>query len=475
MALNINDSRAPGAGGTAPGGAAVTLSYDRGSVLLTGSRPASREPYAAYLQWDARVGAHRCLAIHYRALVRDLVRREVPFRDETPRYPQLELDGASLPEPYPYQREALTAWSRGKRGTVELPTGSGKTQLALRAILEVSRGTLVLVPTLDLVSQWCAALEGAFGVVPGAIGGGSFEVEPLTVCTYASAHRHAAEFGDRFGLAVFDECHHLAGAGYAGIADVLIAPYRLGLSATLERPDQRHLLLEGLVGPVVFSKPIGELSGRYLADYDVRVIHADLDAAERRAYREARKTYLDFARARGIAMSSAGDWQRFVFAAARGAEGRAALDAYFRQKRIAFTAEAKFRVCADLLHRHQGDRTIIFTNDNATAYEVSRRFLLPIITHQTRIAERREILARFREGAWPAVVTSKVLNEGVDVPAAGVAVILSGNASVREHVQRLGRILRRHGDKRAVLYEVLTRDTAEEFTSQRRRRHDAYR
>ena len=61
------------------------------------------------------------------------------------------------------------------------------------------------------------------------------------------------------------------------------------------------------------------------------------------------------------------------------------------------------------------------------------------------------------------------------MPAAGVAVILSGNASVREHVQRLGRILRRHGDKRAVLYEVLTRDTAEESTSQRRRRHDAYR
>ncbi len=192
MALNINDSRAPGAGGTAPGGAAVTLSYDRGSVLLSGPRSVSLESAAAYLKWDARVGAHRSLAIHYRALVRELVRREVPYRDETPRYPQLELDGASLPEPYPYQREALTAWSRGKRGTVELPTGSGKTQLALRAILAVGRGTLVLVPTLDLVSQWCAALEGAFGVVPGAIGGGSFEVQPLTVCTYASAHRHAA-------------------------------------------------------------------------------------------------------------------------------------------------------------------------------------------------------------------------------------------------------------------------------------------
>ncbi len=118
---------------------------------------------------------------------------------------------------------------------------------------------------------------------------------------------------------------------------------------------------------------------------------------------------------------------------------------------------------------------LIFTNDNRTAYQVSTRFLLPLITHQTRVAERRAILANFAGGRWPALVTSKVLNEGVDVPAAGVAVILSGNASVREHVQRLGRILRRDGDKEAVLYEVLTRGTMEEGTSQRRRRHDAYR
>jgi superfamily II DNA or RNA helicase len=78
------------------------------------------------------------------------------------------------------------------------------------------------------------------------------------------------------------------------------------------------------------------------------------------------------------------------------------------------------------------------------------------------------------------VVTSKVLNEGVDVPQAGVAVIVSGNASVREHVQRLGRILRRGraadgSEKRAVLYELLTRATTEQATSERRRQHEAYR
>jgi superfamily II DNA or RNA helicase len=63
----------------------------------------------------------------------------------------------------------------------------------------------------------------------------------------------------------------------------------------------------------------------------------------------------------------------------------------------------------------------------------------------------------------------------VNVPDANVAIILSGTGSVREHVQRLGRVLRRKEGKRAVLYEVITERTVEERVSGRRREHDAYR
>jgi superfamily II DNA or RNA helicase len=124
---------------------------------------------------------------------------------------------------------------------------------------------------------------------------------------------------------------------------------------------------------------------------------------------------------------------------------------------------------------HRADRSIVFTEDNATAYLVSRRFLVPAITHQTKVKERSAILSALAAGTIGAVVTSKVLNEGVDVPDANVAVVLSGSGSVREHVQRLGRILRKKDGKRAVLYELVTANTTEELTSDRRREHDAYR
>ena len=69
-----------------------------------------------------------------------------------------------------------------------------------------------------------------------------------------------------------------------------------------------------------------------------------------------------------------------------------------------------------------------------------------------------------------------VLTEATEMafPEANVAIVLSGSGSVREHVQRLGRILRSAKDKTAILYEIVAKGTNETFTSERRRRHDAF-
>ncbi|MCA9958911.1 MAG: hypothetical protein KC443_07750, partial [Anaerolineales bacterium] len=94
--------------------------------------------------------------------------------------------------------------------------------------------------------------------------------------------------------------------------------------------------------------------------------------------------------------------------------------------------------------------------------------------HQTKVAERKAILDGFRNGQYRAIVTSKVLNEGVDVPEAKVAVVLGGSATAREYVQRLGRVLRKHGNQEAVLYEVIARGTVDEGIVQRRQQRVKY-
>ena len=93
----------------------------------------------------------------------------------------------------------------------------------------------------------------------------------------------------------------------------------------------------------------------------------------------------------------------------------------------------------------------------------------------TAASDRDAAVQDLRDGAVQVVFTVDVFNEGVDVPEANVAVVLSGSASVREHVQRLGRVLRAREGKRALLYELVTAGTTETSTSARRRDHSAYR
>jgi superfamily II DNA or RNA helicase len=140
-------------------------------------------------------------------------------------------------------------------------------------------------------------------------------------------------------------------------------------------------------------------------------------------------------------MSDPRGWNQFVMRASQSSAGVRALKAYRRQRELSLAAAEKARAPRSATALHRKDRVLVFTQDNATAY--AGRQALPFAHHHApnEVKERSEILERFSDGRYGAVVTSKVLNEGVDVPDANVAVVISGSGSVREHVQRLGRVL----------------------------------
>ena len=378
--------------------------------------------------------------------------------------------------PRPHQKEALKRWQdAGCKGIAALPTGSGKTILAVMAIAAVQRRTIVLVPTIDLLTQWAAVLERFFKVPVGMLGGGSRQIEALTVSTYDSAVLNMEFIGNRFGFLIADECHHLPAPETRLGASLCIAPYRLGLSATPELPPDRMEIMQNLLGEIVCQVNIDELEGKVLSPYEVKHWEIPLDPQEFDLYQSARKYYLDFIRRNGIDFRQESGWSHFLALAGRSAEGRLAFRAFLDQRRLARGGEAKIRALWEILRRHAGERIIIFTADNGAAYELGRRFCLPVMTHLTKAAERKEFLDKFREGTYPVLVTNRVLNEGVDVPAAAVGIILAGTGSVREHVQRLGRVLRAApGKPQAILYELVSAGTSEESVSTRRRAHRAY-
>ncbi len=450
-------------------GRTPTLTYDRGTLIL--HPPPRGKGWMEFAHWDDRVEKFRIPAHQYRALVETLRAEQVTFDDQAQTFQPLDLAPKMAMEPYPHQREALAAWVGNRwRGVVVLPTASGKTYLAQMAMQATPRSTLITVPTLDLMHQWYAHLEAAFpDVEVGLLGGGSKDRSPILVATYDSAAIHAESLGNQYALLICDECHHLPSDFNRVIAEYSIAPYRLGLTATPDRADGRHEDLAHLLGPVVYEKSAADLSGQALAPFEIVPIKVKLSNQERHRYDHLIAQRNRFLQEANIWLSSAQGWQRFVRASAQSQAGRRAMLAHREAKTIALGTEGKLRVLEDLLAQHHPERSLIFTNDNATVYRISQTFLIPAITHQTPVKERHAILQAFRQGDYPTLVVSHVLNEGVDVPDARIAILLSGSGSTREYVQRLGRILRRgSGNKQAILYEVVAEETTEEAISQRR-------
>ena len=459
----------------------VRLRYENGTIRVDGDGAEALEALS-FVRRDDRSESYRAPAVRY-AVLRETCRdRSLPLADEVLDAPAVEGLSTTY-ELRGYQAAALSAWhDAGDRGVVELPTGSGKTVVGVGAMVDRGASTLVVVPTVDLLEQWERELEAEFDRPIGRLGGGEQRVEAVTVATYDSAYLRADELGDRFELLVFDEVHHLGGEGYRDVARLSAAPARLGLTATFERPDGAHEAVEELVGSVVYRLDADDLAGEHLADYDIKRLEVELTDEERDRYEQHQGTFTDYLRESGLQLRSGSDYQELVKRSGSDPRAREALLAKQRAREVMMNADRKMAALSDLLERHREDRVIVFTAYTDLVYDIAEQFLIPPVTAETGAAERREILERFRRGEYSRVVAANVLDEGVDVPDANVAVVLSGSGSEREFTQRLGRILRPKADDaatdgtndaapagRALLYEVVTAETAEERVARRRR------
>jgi len=444
--------------------------YFQGGTLVLRDVNAQERPPAPFKLIKER---WRCEGYHYGTVLPYL--REQDVRDTVPRWQPLNLKMQEGREPHDYQVAALAAWDQAdRRGSIVLPTGAGKTFVAIQAINRVNRSTLVVAPTIDLLHQWYARLVNAFACEVGVYYGGEKKVLPLTVTTYHSAGDLMAEQGNAFKLLIFDEVHHLPAPTWGEAALMAPAPFRLGLTATYpedHEQTQGRWRVDDLVGPIVYTKRIEDLVGHQLAHYRTQRLRIDLSPEERARYDADYAIYIGFVRSRQLQRSYGPAWLlELMRLSSIDTHARRAMLARQRLLQLLASCGGKFTALDGLLREYTTERVLVFTEHNAMVYDIACRHLVPAITHETNAAERKHILDGFQTGHYRVIVTSRVLNEGVDVPEAKVAIVLGGTSGAREYVQRLGRVLRKVENKQAVLFEVIARKTIEEGKAQRRRR-----
>lgn len=377
--------------------------------------------------------------------------------------------GPRLPTLHAWQVDALDAWRRrGGRGVVEAVTGSGKTMLGVAAaVSELRRGgqVAVLVPTQELLLQWRQVLARLLPAATsvGLLGGGhhdrlaDHDVAVAVVNTARDADLRPRRPG---GLLVADECHRYASAENRLALEPRFAR-RLGLSATYERPDDGHRLwLDPYFGGTCFRLGYRRaIADGVVAHVNVALVGVSFDADERAAYDECcfvmSVAAAQLVARHGVASEPVGAFFEAVARLARtGGDEPAAmcarryLAATQERRRLLAETPAKLAALGGLVPAlAAADRSIVFTQTVAGAERAARDLRAWGMTAEAvhsalEPARRRSVLSRFRDGSVQVVTAPQVLDEGVDVPAADLAVVLAASRSRRQMVQRMGRVLR---------------------------------
>jgi len=135
--------------------------------------------------------------------------------------------------------------------------GWGKTFTAIHLAHKFGQKTLVITHTAALRDQWAEEVEVLFGIKPGIIGGGDLDYEDhfITIANVQTLIKHSVSLSKEFGTVILDEAHHCPATTFATIIDSFHARYRIALSGTMVRKDQKHIVFRDYFGSHVVKPP----------------------------------------------------------------------------------------------------------------------------------------------------------------------------------------------------------------------------
>ena len=390
----------------------------------------------------------------------------------------------------PYQREALENWiNNNYRGTIVIPTGGGKTWIGLAAVSILKVPTVVFVPTINLALQWKDFFKDVLGLSDkdvGILGGGYHEIgKPVLVCIYDSGVKYAREIAKRYTLYIYDEGHHVAAESFKEIAWHSMAPYRMALSATVERNDRNEALIFKMCGDKVYETTFYELVKQgYLAPIRVEFLEVGFPPDEEMKYIELAKQLDKVKREFGRlyekyeeeawenGYSNVGEYLRKTKNPEYKELNRKAMSIRQRMRILEQKNSNKVLKAIELASKHidEENKTFVFTNLENQAkkiYEELRKRYgakVGLVIGKTSSAERDRIFRLFKEGKIRCIVTTTVLDEGIDAPDSDVAIVVSSRAikHPRQFVQRIGRIVRPKPNKLSYVYIMRTKGGIEE-------------
>lgn len=365
-------------------------------------------------------------------------------------------------ELYDWQRRAIRYFMQHHRTIFEVTTGAGKTFCAIEIIkrlnaLDPNLRVLIVVPkNVILETTWYKELY-ANGFSLSNIGvyyGFAKEYGKITITNMQNINKIALEI---FDLVIWDEIHNY---GTRRLLKYLQHPfkYMIGLSATIERMDRMHHKIMEIFDYNIFKyTPSEALAEGVLNPFNFYDIAVDLDDETQEKYNTMTKDI-------NLMMQMGGGYYRIMRENA--ALKFKLLAKMNERKELVNNYDRKFEVAKIILNRHKDDKVLIFNQFNKQTNKFYWH-LLDIgisarIVHSGIEAEKRdEAIRDFKNDKCNVILTTKVLDEGWNMPAVDCGIIMAGDSTAKQTIQRLGRVLRKKS-RLSNLFQVYCKGTIEE-------------
>lgn len=384
--------------------------------------------------------------------------------------PEFVIDqNTSAMELYDWQRRGLEFFFNNNcKAVFQCATGVGKTRFGievLKKIMDQNKDckVLIVVPkNVILEDGWYRELYNAgvslvdIGVYYGAVK----EYAKITITNMQNIENIDFKM---FDFVIWDEVHNYATDRMLEFlkADV---KYKLGLSATLERIDKKHYKILEAFEYNLFEYGAKEaLQDGVLNPFDFYNIGVEMDE-------ETYDQYETLTQNINAMIKVGGGYSKIMRSSS--ALKLKMLGLLNQRKRLVNNYPRKMDVVKKLCEKYKDDKFIIFQEYNKQTSS-SYWYLLDVgvracVVHSgIPTAKREQNLMDFKKGKYNVILASKVLDEGWNVPSVDTAIIVAGNSTSRQTIQRMGRVLRRKS-KHSKLFQVYCRFTIEEEYSENR-------
>lgn len=373
-----------------------------------------------------------------------------------------------------WQNKAEELLINKKKLLVEACTGSGKTFFTIKALKlllkeKPKQSILIAVPTIILLEQWFLELKhnGLFSDKVGLFYGEVKEFAQITITTISSLEKVSDLLWSQFNVIIFDEVHNMYSPKRLRLLD-MPAEYKIGLSASIFNEKGKHWKILEKFEYNLYTYDLKEAIKDNIVNRFI-FHHIGVVIDDEKTERELEHISSEI----GIIIRAAGGYHSYMQLPDSNEAKLKAYKLIKQRETIVYSHPNKLKQLVAICRQNRNKKIIIFNESNSVGQKIyfellGEGFNCKVINSDVSKQKRVEYISQYQHSKFNILITTRMFDEGYNLPSIDVPIIFSGNSTKKQAIQRVGRGLRKK-DVISHVYQIYVKHTFEEPYAEKRK------